>query len=117
VSKCAPQFALRQLAQAWKDAFKKNKKPPRFKRKGKHDSFTLDGSIELDHFKIKVPKIGWLKTYERLPVRRPGRSCQDAIEAIFTAINRKPKWVLDADIAKCFDKIDHKQLLTKLNTS
>jgi putative transposase len=34
VSKCAPQFALRQLAQAWKDAFKKNKKPPRFKRKG-----------------------------------------------------------------------------------
>ncbi|MEQ8975993.1 MAG: group II intron reverse transcriptase/maturase [Coleofasciculus sp. C1-SOL-03] len=48
---------------------------------------------------------------------RPGRSCQDAIEAIFTAINRKPKWVLDADIAKCFDKIDHKQLLTKLNTS
>ena len=46
-----------------------------------------------------------------------GTSCQDAIEAIFTAINRKPKYVLDADIAKCFDKIDHKQLLTKLNTS
>ncbi|MEQ9483457.1 MAG: helix-turn-helix domain-containing protein [Coleofasciculus sp. F4-SAH-05] len=48
VSKCAPQFALRQLAQAWKAAFKKNKKPPQFKRKGKHDSFTLDGSIKLE---------------------------------------------------------------------
>ncbi len=47
---------------------------------------------------------------------RPGRSCQDAIQAIFTSINQKPKFVLDADIAKCFDRIDHKQLLKKLNT-
>ncbi|MFZ1027556.1 MAG: reverse transcriptase domain-containing protein, partial [Limnoraphis robusta] len=47
---------------------------------------------------------------------RPGRSCQDAIVAIHTAINRKPKYVLDADIAKCFDCIDHKRLLSKLNT-
>ncbi|NET69416.1 MAG: group II intron reverse transcriptase/maturase [Moorea sp. SIO1G6] len=47
---------------------------------------------------------------------RPGRSCHDAIEAIFTGINHKPKWVLDADIAKCFDKINHDALLTKLNT-
>ncbi|NEO95541.1 MAG: group II intron reverse transcriptase/maturase [Moorea sp. SIO3G5] len=47
---------------------------------------------------------------------RPGRSCHDAIEAIFTSINQKPKWVLDADIAKCFDKINHDALLTKLNT-
>ena len=68
VSKCAPQYALRQLAQAWKDAFEKNKKPPRFKKKGRGDSFTLDGSIKLDHFKIRVPKIGGLRTYERLPV-------------------------------------------------
>jgi len=34
---------------------------------------------------------------------RPGRSCHDAIEAIFKAVYRKPKWILDADIAKCFD--------------
>ena len=47
---------------------------------------------------------------------RPGRSCQDAIEAIFNAIRYKPKFVLDADIAKCFDRIDHKRLLEKLNT-
>ncbi|MCG5061325.1 MAG: group II intron reverse transcriptase/maturase [Limnoraphis sp. WC205] len=47
---------------------------------------------------------------------RPGRSCQDAIEAIFSAIKQKAKYVLDADIAKCFDCIDHKRLLEKLNT-
>ncbi|WP_365975460.1 group II intron reverse transcriptase/maturase [Moorena sp. SIO4G3] len=47
---------------------------------------------------------------------RLGRSCHDAIEAIFDSIAKKPKWVLDADISKCFDKINHKKLLTKLNT-
>ena len=47
---------------------------------------------------------------------RPGRGCHDAIGAIFNSI-RKPKWVLDADIAKCFDRIDHSALLNKLNTT
>lgn len=47
---------------------------------------------------------------------RPGRSCQDAVQAIFDAIRFKAKYVLDADIAKCFDRIDHKALLNKLNT-
>jgi putative transposase len=67
-SKCAPQFALRQLRTAWDDCFKKKKKAPRFKKKGRNDSFTLDGTIKVvDHFKIQVPKIGVLKTHERLP--------------------------------------------------
>jgi len=47
---------------------------------------------------------------------RPGRSCHDAIGAIFTNIKQKAKYVLDADIAKCFDRIDHKALLTKIAT-
>jgi RNA-directed DNA polymerase len=47
---------------------------------------------------------------------RAGRSCHDAIEAIFCAIKQKPKYVLDADIAKCFDRINHSALLQKLNT-
>ena len=45
---------------------------------------------------------------------RPGRSCQDAIWAIRHAIQNKAKYVLDADIAKCFDKINHLALLQKL---
>lgn len=47
---------------------------------------------------------------------RPGRSCHDAIQAIYNAIVLKPKYVLDADIAKCFDRINHNKLLRKLNT-
>ena len=47
---------------------------------------------------------------------RPGRSCHDAIGAIFNAIRYKAKYVLDADIAKCFDRINHGELLKKLNT-
>lgn len=47
---------------------------------------------------------------------RPGRSAHDAIAAIFNAINQKDKFVLDADIEKCFDRINHDKLLEKLNT-
>ena len=47
---------------------------------------------------------------------RPGRSCQDAIDAIYISINQKPKYVLDADIEKCFDRINHTALLAKLQT-
>lgn len=47
---------------------------------------------------------------------RPGRSCHDAIEAIFLSIRCKPKFVFDADIKGCFDNINHEALLKKLNT-
>jgi len=47
---------------------------------------------------------------------RPGRSCHDAIEAIFNSIHQKAKYVLDADISKCFDRIDHKALISKIHT-
>ena len=47
---------------------------------------------------------------------RPGRSCHDAIGAIFVSIRYKAKYVLDADIAKCFDRIDHNALLDKVKT-
>lgn len=44
---------------------------------------------------------------------RPGRSCQDAIQAIFNIICRRPKHVLEGDIAGCFDNISHSALLEK----
>jgi RNA-directed DNA polymerase len=47
---------------------------------------------------------------------RPGRSPQDAIEAIFSNICHKPKYVLEADIEKCFDRIDHQALVAKLSS-
>ncbi len=45
---------------------------------------------------------------------RPGRSCHDAIKHIKIAIQSKAKYVLDADIAKCFDRINHTTLLQRL---
>lgn len=47
---------------------------------------------------------------------RPGRSTLDAIEAIHSSINKKPKYVLDGDIRKCFDRINHFRLLSKMKT-
>ena len=47
---------------------------------------------------------------------RPGRSPHDAIEAIVSNICHKPKYVLEADIEKCFDRINHQTLLAKLNS-
>ena len=46
---------------------------------------------------------------------RPGRCQHDAIEAIYNYIRLKAKFVLDADIEKCFDKINHQALLNKLS--
>jgi RNA-directed DNA polymerase len=48
---------------------------------------------------------------------RPGRSSHDAIEAIFSNLHHHTdKLVYDADIRKCFDRIDHSALLEKLRT-
>ena len=48
---------------------------------------------------------------------RPGRGCHDAIEAIFkTVVGRNPhrRWILDADLAAAFDRIDHDHLMSVL---
>lgn len=53
---------------------------------------------------------------------RPGRSCHDAIEAIYGTVRNtgkpgySPKYVLDADLRKCFDLIDHDYVINKLDT-
>jgi RNA-directed DNA polymerase len=50
---------------------------------------------------------------------RPGRSCQDAIEAIFNTLRGKTAkrlWILDADLEAAFDRIDHDHLLGQLGS-
>ncbi len=47
---------------------------------------------------------------------RPGRSAHDAVKVIFLGMRRQDKYVLDADIKKCFDRINHEALLNKINT-
>ncbi len=46
---------------------------------------------------------------------RPGRSAHDAISRIYLSINKSSYFVLDADIAKCFDRINHNFLLSKIH--
>jgi RNA-directed DNA polymerase len=48
---------------------------------------------------------------------RPGRGCHDAIEAIYKTLcgkTAKRVWILDADLASAFDRIDHNHLVTAL---
>lgn len=45
---------------------------------------------------------------------RPGRSCWDAIAAVFHRIKFRPQYLLKVDIAQCFDRLDHAALLAKL---
>ena len=50
---------------------------------------------------------------------RPGRGCHDAIGVIYNTLNGKnPQrvWILDADLAAAFDRIDHDHLLAELGT-
>lgn len=48
---------------------------------------------------------------------RPSRSHQNAIAAIYNGIAQKKKYVLDAEIEKCCNKVNHIKLLDKLNTT
>jgi RNA-directed DNA polymerase len=50
---------------------------------------------------------------------RPGRSCQDAVQAVFVTARGatcKRLWALDADLAAAFDRIEHSHLLAQLGT-
>jgi len=50
---------------------------------------------------------------------RPGRGCHDAIEAIFNTVsgkNPQRRWILDADLAAAFDRIDHDHILGQIGT-
>ncbi|HEX2064404.1 MAG TPA: group II intron reverse transcriptase/maturase [Acidimicrobiales bacterium] len=45
---------------------------------------------------------------------RPKRSAHHALEVVRVDANRGAQWVLDADIAACFDEIDHDALLAQV---
>ena len=64
------QFAFDQLGNAFDRFFKGTGKYPKFKKKFQHDSFTIDAGgkpIAIGGLRIKLPTIGWVKTYEGLP--------------------------------------------------
>ena len=77
-SKCAPQEALRDLHQAFKNFYrglKSGKKIgfPRFKRRGVRDSFRLYGIIKFHERAIQLPRIGKIRIKEKRKSYYSGR--------------------------------------------
>ena len=67
-SKCAPQQALRDLANAWKRFLEvKGSGAPNRKKKFVRDGFYLDGSIQVKDGFIQLPRIGSVRLYEVVP--------------------------------------------------
>jgi putative transposase len=69
VSKWIPQESLRDLDQAYDNFYRglkihQNIGLPKFKKKGKHDSFRLLGSIRTEDRYIKFPRLGKVRTKE-----------------------------------------------------
>ena len=69
VSKCAPQEALRDLERAFKNFWRGCKSGedigfPKFKKKGRHDSFRLTGTIRVFAKVIQLPRLGRLRLKE-----------------------------------------------------
>lgn len=64
------QYAFINLGEAFSRFFQKLGNYPRFKRKGRNDSFSIDNTgrpIQLGGIRHKLPFIGWVGTYETLP--------------------------------------------------
>lgn len=67
VTKCAIEQSIFDLGRAFTNFFRGRAKYPKFKKKGVHDSFYLSNDkFELEGKKVKIPKLGWVKTREHL---------------------------------------------------
>jgi len=84
VTKNAPQMAIIQLGQAFKNFFAKRAAYPRFRKKGLHDRFTLSNDqFTVNASRIRIPHLGWVRMRESL--RFEGK-------------------ILSATISRCADK-------------
>jgi putative transposase len=67
VTKCAPQMAIIQLGEAFKNFFVHRARHPVFKRKGRHDRFTISNDqFRVEDKRIRIPKLGWVRMREKL---------------------------------------------------
>lgn len=69
VPKSVVQQAVKNVGDAFGRFFKRQAKYPRFKQKGRHDSARFDngpGTFTCEGRRIKLPKLGWVKTREKL---------------------------------------------------
>jgi len=67
VTKNAPQMAIIQLGEAFKNFFAGRAKYPQFRKKGKDDRFTLtNDQFSIDGCRIRIPNLGWVRMRESL---------------------------------------------------
>jgi putative transposase len=67
VTKCAPQMAIMHLGEAFKNFFAPRAGHPVFKRKGRHDRFTISNDeFRVEDKRIRIPKLGWVRMREKL---------------------------------------------------
>lgn len=67
VTKCAPQMAIIQLGEAFKNFFAGRAKYPKFRKKGVHDRFTLtNDQFSVEGSRIRIPNLGWVRMWESL---------------------------------------------------
>lgn len=72
VSKTCPQYAILNLQSAFTSFFRKNSKFPRFKKRGKKDSFLAVESKETfkqKDYRIHIPRVGKVKCAENLRLK------------------------------------------------
>ncbi len=96
-SKCAPQEALRDLHQAFKNFYRGLKTGerigfPRFKRKGVNDSFRLTGTIRFVGRRIQLPRIGKIRLKEQKSCYYQGRILS------VTVSRRAHKWFVSVTV-------------------
>ena len=67
VTKNAPQMAIIQLGEAFKNFFAGRAKYPKFRKKGVHDRFTLtNDQFTVEGSRIRIPNLGWVRMRESL---------------------------------------------------
>lgn len=72
VTKNAPQMAIIQLGEAFKNFFAGRARYPQSRKKGVHDRFSLtNDQFNIDGCRIRIPNLGWVRMRE--PLRFAGK--------------------------------------------
>jgi putative transposase len=67
VTKTAPQMAIIQLGEAFRNFFAGRARYPKFRKKGVHDRFTLtNDQFRVEGSRIRIPHLGWVRMRESL---------------------------------------------------
>lgn len=67
VTKNAPQMAIIQLGEAFKNFFAGRARYPQFRKKGVNDRFSLtNDQFSIDGSRIRIPNLGWVRMRESL---------------------------------------------------